>query len=73
MAPPRRAQSVAALIDALINDPQPDVREQAAKSLGKIGDRMALPFLQAAQNGDNVDSVREMAEKALNKIQETAP
>ena len=34
-------QAVAALVNILINDDNDDVREEAAKTLGKLGDRMA--------------------------------
>ena len=61
-------QAVAALINTLINDPEGDVREEAAESLGIIGDRIALPFLKLASDGDGDKSVRKQAEKAVKKI-----
>lgn len=61
-------QPVAALINILINDPVSDVREQAAKTLGKIGDRMAIGFLKAAKYNDTEESVRKDANKAIDKI-----
>ena len=61
-------QSVAALIDTLMNDGRDNVRETSAKSLGELGDRLALPFLRAAQINDPDKSVREAASGAVEKI-----
>ena len=61
-------QSVAGLINALMNDPYAHVRENAAESLGKIGDRMALPFLKYVQYTDSDKDVRKDAEKSIEKI-----
>ena len=64
----KSTRAVGALVDALINDNNESVREQAAQSLGKIGDSLALPFLVAAYRGDLEDDVREDAGKAREKI-----
>ena len=64
-------QPAAALIDAVINDYAKDVRKEAAKSLGKIGDYLALPFLHHAKYNDRDKDVREEAEKAIKKIENT--
>jgi hypothetical protein len=64
-------QAVAALIDTLINDDNEGVREEAAESLGKMGDHMALPFLKTAQYDDSEKSVRKAAKHAVGKIHDT--
>jgi len=64
-------QTVAALIDVLINDPEEEVRKEAAQSLADIGDRMAIPFLKWSRYNDTDKSVRKDAEKALEKIYHT--
>ncbi len=61
-------QAVAGLINALMNDPYDEVRENAAESLGKIGDRMALPFLKVVQYTDSDKDVRKDSEKSVEKI-----
>lgn len=61
-------QTVAALINVLVNDSVSDVRKEAAKSLGKLGDRMAIGFLKSAKYNDSSESVRETSEKAIKKI-----
>ena len=65
-------QAVAALINALINDPDAKVREEAAESLGKMADRMALDFLKAARESDSEKDVREEAEEAVEDIYDAA-
>lgn len=67
----RGTQSVAALINVLINDPVDEVREEAAETLGKLGDRMALPYLRWTRHNDPDKSVREDAKKAIEKIHNT--
>ena len=62
---------MAALINALVNDSSDDVRDEAAESLGKIGDRMALPFLRANRYNDADSSVRKEAAKAIDRIYDT--
>ncbi len=64
-------QTVAALINILINDINSQVREEAAESFQKIRDRMALPFLKWAQLHDPDKEVRKDAEKAVEKIYDT--
>ena len=64
-------RAVAVLINALINDKDSIVRKEAAKSLQQIGDRMALPFLQAAQENDNDQAVRRAAGDAVEELYET--
>jgi len=67
---PYNKKAEAALIEALLCDPSDDVREEAAKSLGKIGSsRRALRALRKALR-DEEDDVREAAEKAIGKILE---
>jgi len=64
----RGTQTTAALIDTLINDEKGDVREEAAESLGKIGDRMALPFLQWAKEHDVDKATQDDAKDAIKDI-----
>ena len=64
-------QTVAALINILINDYNSQVREEAAESFQKIRDRMALPFLKWAQLNDPDKEVRKDAEKAVKNIYNT--
>ena len=61
-------QSVTALVDTLINDAHIGAREEAAESLGQIGDRMALPFLKWAEIYDPDKLVRDDAGLAIKKI-----
>ena len=67
----RGTQAAAALINAFVNDRSDDVREEAAESLGKIGDRMALPFLRTNRYNDPDSSVRKKAAKAIERIYNT--
>jgi len=64
-------QAVAALIDALVNDRDSDVRQEAAKTLGKIGDRMGLGFLKWSRDNDIEKSVQKDADKAVEKVYNT--
>ena len=64
-------QSVAALLDALVNDADEKVREEAAESLGDLGDRMALPFLKWSRYNDPDKTVRKKAEEAVEEIYHT--
>jgi hypothetical protein len=66
-------QTVAALIDAMINDANEEVREEAAESLGKVGDRLAMPFLNWTREHDPDKSTRKDAEEAIKKIRNTIP
>jgi hypothetical protein len=61
-------QVVAAMINALINDPDLYVRKEAAYRLGKAADPMALPFLEDAASNDLEKIVRRNAKKALGAI-----
>lgn len=65
--PEFRERAVAALINALINDPYDPVRSSVAESLGKIGDAKAVGPLTKAME-DRVFVVRTTAIKALGKI-----
>ena len=44
------------------------MREEAAESLGKIGDRMALPFLQWAKEHDVDKATQDDAKDAIKDI-----
>ena len=67
----RGSQTVAALVNAIVNDPDKSVRKTAADSLGEIGDRMALPYLQFAKYNDPDKSVRREADDAIEDIYNT--
>jgi HEAT repeat protein len=61
-------------VDALIyavRDPMAEASEEAVRALGLIGDRRAIPALQAAVNNDDgffLENVRRTAEDALSRI-----
>jgi HEAT repeat protein len=61
-------QTSAALIDSLINDPDEYVRDEAASQLYKLGDRMAIPFIAAAADGDPSRRVHRRARKILRRL-----
>ncbi len=61
-------QSAAALIDALINDPDEYVRKEAARQLEELRDEMSLPFLLAAAQTDPTRLVRRGAEDAWKRL-----
>ena len=60
-------QATAGLIDALINDSEKDVRKEAAKTLGRTADTIALPFLESARD-DSEQDVQQQADLALKEI-----
>jgi hypothetical protein len=64
-------QSVAALIDTLVNDNDARVRADAAESLGKLNDRMAGDFLQWVAENDTDKSVQRETHVAIEKIGNT--
>ena len=55
----------------MVNDYHDEVREEAAESLGKIGDQVALPFLRWTHNHDSDRSTRKDAEKAMERVRNT--
>jgi len=66
-------QAVAALINAVVNDKDAKVRREAAASLGKIGDRMAVPFLQKAAACETTEKTKKEMNKAIDRIREQIP
>jgi len=67
----RTPRVIAALQMALLNDPEKDVREQCAKTLGKFGQlgaQTCLPALRAAEQTDRDRSVRKAAAKAIERL-----
>ena len=52
------------------NDDEEDVREEAAKALGKIGTLEAVEPLRIAVLDDPSKKVRKAAKKALEKIED---
>jgi len=64
-------QAVAALINTVMNDKDAKVRKEAASSLGQIGDRMAVPFLQAALACETNGKAKKEMNKAIDRIRET--
>ena len=65
-------RSVAALIQALRTDPDPQVRNTAAWALGQIEDRAATPALLAAMAGDRAVEVRRTCVWALGQLEDPA-
>lgn len=57
-----------ALEDVLLRDPDPELRRQAAESLGKTSNKKVLPALEKANADDLNDEVRQEAYKAIIKI-----
>jgi transposase-like protein len=64
--PPVRA----VLKKVLLSDPEPEVRRQAAKALGRVNNWKALPALKKAQAEDSNEEVRKEAGKAVKKVKE---
>lgn len=58
-------------IDLLKNDKSPFVRENAAWSLGLLGDSNAIVALQLVADNDESTQVRQVAKKAINSIEES--
>lgn len=54
-----------------LSDSSPHVRSSAARALGAIGDERALSFLSPLLNSPD-DQVREAAEYAIKKINDSA-
>jgi HEAT repeat protein len=61
------------MIKALNDDPAPAVREAAARGLGLIGSRAALPALQRAALQDSDREVRHSASFAADVIRASLP
>lgn len=59
----RSPDALQALLDAA-QDPEDDVRREVYQSLGRLGDRMALPALSRAAVRDPSAALRAVAEKA---------
>ncbi len=60
----------AVLEKVLFSEPEPEVRKEAAKSLGKVNNWKALPALKRAKAEDSDEEVRKEAEKAIKKVKE---
>jgi HEAT repeat protein len=63
-------ESMDALIYA-VRDPMAEASEEAVRALGLIGDRRAIPALEAAVNNDDgffLENVRRTAADALSRI-----
>ncbi len=67
---PSREETIAALIN-MLGDSEPSHRRGAAWALGVIGDRAAIPGLQAAV-ADSDSAVKDMAAKALKELEALA-
>ena len=65
------AEEVEALLQAL-HDADYYVREQAAKALARLKRPEALPLLAAMREGDEAESNRAVAERAIDAIRGTA-
>jgi hypothetical protein len=59
-----------ALEDILLSDPEPELRKEAAKSFGKVKNRLALSVLEKARVEDSDREVCQEADKAIKKIKE---
>lgn len=57
--------AIPALIEALQNDENEDVRWSAAWALGKLGDKAAIPALEEASENDESEDVRNRAWESL--------
>jgi len=57
-----------ALTEVLLSEPDPELRELAAKSLSKVRNRKALPALEKAKTEDPHEEVRLEADEAIRKI-----
>ena len=57
-----------ALEDILLSDSDTELRKVAAKSLGKVKNKKAIPALEKARVEDSDKEVREEADKAIKKI-----
>lgn len=64
----RDPRAVDALVAALANEAE-DVRKAAAKALGEIGDKRAVPHLSKVAKDDNDQSVRQAATESLQELQ----
>ena len=54
-----------AMEKVLLSDPEPELRLQAAKALGKVSNKLVLPALQQAKSNDPDSSVRQEAYKSI--------
>lgn len=63
----KRDKSVLIHIEALLKEPNVEVRRAAASALGHIGDKESLPLLLQLTKDRN-QFVRASAEKAINKV-----
>jgi len=59
---------VDALIDSLLQDPEKDVRKEAARSLGRLNAQQARSALSHAARYDSSKRVRKAAEQALRSL-----
>lgn len=66
-----KAVAAYAQIEALLEDDNKHVRKHAAMALGELGDRRALEKVRALAANDEDAGVRFMAEKALEKLEQT--
>jgi hypothetical protein len=57
-----------ALEDVLLSDPDPELRQQVAQSLGKVTNENVLPALEKAKAEDSNRDVRQEAYRAIIKI-----
>jgi len=64
---PEIYEAIPSLI-ALLKDEKPQVRQYAIKSLGRVGDKRALPDLKIVAGNDTKEYNRKSAEGAIKKI-----
>jgi HEAT repeat protein len=53
----------------LLKDPNPNVRQKAAKAIGQIGDKTCLLLLKAALAQEQETAVVEAIQEAIAKLQ----
>jgi HEAT repeat protein len=67
-----KTSEVAAALTEALHDPDGDVRREAAAALGPIGDRAALPALQAVAAADPEARVKQAAEASARLLDPAA-
>lgn len=73
LASQKDSRAILKLCDILMNDDNPDIRYNAAESLGEVGDMIALGYLEHARTNDTGTDyegfpISDVAEDSINKI-----
>jgi HEAT repeat protein len=64
------SEKVFQLVVQRLDDPEPDVRMAASRALVNLGNRAAIPYLEAAIAGARDKVVRSVFEANLKKVRE---